>query len=86
MDTAKRMAHYKANYRRFSFGRREGDNRPSVALMSIPKDAENMQEVAIHLVKLMPSSEEYFEGLMAQLQKDGYVVVLTEENIPCLKP
>ena len=61
------------NYRRFSFGRRRGDLRPSTALMSIPKEEheEIIKDVA-YMLHAMPGAKEYLEEVLAQAQASGF--------------
>jgi hypothetical protein len=67
-------------YRHFSFGKNVSDYRRCTALLSIPHDLDNMKDDAVYIVRMMPSSQDYQEGLLAQLQRDGFVVVVKEEK------
>lgn len=67
------MTKHKNHYRRFSFGRRRGDLRPSTALMSIPQEdhAELIKDVCF-MLHAMPGAKEYLEEVLAQAQASGF--------------
>ena len=47
-------------------------------MTSLTNAENNAENEAVMMVKLMPSSNDYFESLKAQLERDGYVVVEKE--------
>lgn len=77
--------------RRFTFGRRDADRRRMLELLPDTKalrvvekrdEARKIADEVAVMIRTMPSSKEYFEGLLAQLQRDGYVILPREEETP----
>lgn len=75
MNSLKRTAHYRANYRRFNFGRRENDrNKPGLFICPVIS-ADDVKEVAKQIVLAMDSSLELKEAILSELQFNSFCVM-----------
>ena len=60
------------NHRRFTFGRRDNDNKINL----MPVNTENMKELAEIVAKHLYGSREFYEHLQKELaEKDGYFIL-----------
>ena len=61
------------NHRRFSFGRRKTDHRPSVALMSVEAEKyEDLIRDVCYMLRNMPGAKEYLQEVLAEAQASGF--------------
>ena len=61
--------------RKFRFGRRSNDKVSNMIVLDDKHTDEQIKEEVLRILHGMDSSHEYFEGLTAQLQKDGFILV-----------
>ena len=61
----------RSNHRRFTFGRRDSDNKINL----MPVNTENMKELAEVVAKHLYGSRDFYEHMQKELSEQGYFIL-----------